>query len=420
MEKGKRLNIVIGVSSGIAGYKVVDLINILTKGRNIEVHVLMTDNAVKMFGAAMFERATGNKVFSDIISSGFDYRKILEERRVEHIRLADMADVFVVAPATANVIGKMAGGIADDFLTTTLLATTAPVLVCPSMNPHMLAHKSVRGNLRKLQDLGYIIVSPDRGPLACGYEGAGRFPRVEKIAEEIFGILKYRQKLAGKKIVVTAGGTAEYIDTVRVITNRGSGKMGAAIAGVCRIQGADVLLLRAGNSVLPGIPVPERLFETAKDLENLLRKYSSKYDVLFHTAAVSDFIPEKKVGYKLDSNKPLTLKMEPSPKILHMIKKWNPYILLVGFKAVYGMTDEEMVKEGKKKLAQSGSDFIAVNDVGRKGVGFGTDTNEIILVSKRGKVVKIQKAEKSEVAQRLVSEIFSDNGARRIPRQPLA
>ncbi len=418
MVKNKRYNVILGISSGIAGYKVVDLVNILTKERNIDVHILMTGNAVKMFGTAMFESVTGNKVYSDIIPPGFDYRKILEERNVKHIRLADLADIFVVAPATANVIGKIAGGIADDFLTTALLATTAPVLVCPSMNPHMLAHKSVRGNLRKLQDLGYIIVSPDKGPLACGYDGAGRFPRAEKIAEEIFGILKYREKLVGKKIMVTAGGTAEYIDTVRVITNRGSGKMGTAIAGVCRIQGADVLLLRAKNSVLPGIPVPEKLFETAKDLENLLRKYSCKYDVLFHTAAVSDFIPEKKVGYKLDSNKPLTLKMKLSPKILHMIKKWNPYILLVGFKAVYGMTDKEMVKEGKEKLAQSGSDFIAVNDVGRKGVGFGTDTNEIILVSKKGKVVKIQKAEKSDVAKRLVSEIFSGNEARRIPRQP--
>lgn len=400
-----KYTVVIGITSGIAAYKIVDLIKIL-KNKNIEVEIIITSSAEKMFGAEMFENASGKKVYKDLIPEGFDYQQVLKNREVEHIKLADSASLFVIAPATANLIAKVAVGIADDFLTTTLLAATAPVLVCPSMNVHMWTNPIIQENLEKLKCRGYSVMEPDSGELACGYKGIGRLAEPEKIAGEIFRILSDRGKLRGKKIIVTAGGTSEAIDAVRTITNRASGKMGAALAEECHQQGAEVLLIRSNTAVSSRFNLKEETFETAKDLENLIEKYSKSYDYLFHTAAVSDFVPEKKSDTKLDSGKSYSLKLNPAPKIISQIKKWNPKIKLIGFKAVFKLPEKDLIQAGRGKLKESHSDYIIVNDVGKEGVGFAVDTNEVYIISPKGLEVKIEKASKKEIAGKILDYIF--------------
>ncbi len=398
--------VIIGISSGIAAYKIVDLIKIL-RSRNITVEVIMTNTAVKMFGKEMFEKASGKKVYTALISSDFDYKEVLKNREVEHVKLADNASLFVVAPATANIIAKIAHGISDDFLTTTLLAAYTHVLICPSMNVHMWENSVVQENLDKLKQLGYFILHPDSGDLACGYKGVGRLAEPAKIAEEIFQLLFEREKLKGQKIIVTAGGTSEPIDAVRTITNRALGKMGTAIAETCYMQGADVLLLRAKNSIAGRFDIKEQIFETSQDLEELIRKNVANYDVLFHTAAVSDFVSEKKLDEKLESQESFTLKLKPAPKIINKIKTWNPKIKLIGFKAVYKLPEKELIKVGMEKLHDSNSDYIIVNDVGKEGVGFAVDTNEVYIISPKDLVAKIEKAPKKDVARKIIKYIFS-------------
>lgn len=397
--------VIIGISSGIAAYKILDLINIL-KSKNIDVEVIMTAAAVKMFGKEMFEKAVGKRVFTDLIPKNFDYKQVLKDREVEHIKLADSASLFVVAPATANIIAKLANGMADDFLTTTLLAATSPILICPSMNVHMWENSLTQENLEKLKTLHYYILHPDSGQLACGYEGVGRLTNPQKISEEIFQLLFERERLKGKKIIVTAGGTSESIDAVRTITNCASGKMGTAIADACFVQGADVLLLRAKSSVISRFNIKSEVFETANDLEGLIKRHVNNYNVIFHTAAVSDFIPEEKIETKLDSAKPFILKLKPIPKIISRIKEWNSKIKLIGFKAIYKLSEKELIKEGINKLKESNSDYIIVNDVGKEGVGFAVDTNEVYIISPEGLLAKIEKAPKKEIAGKILDYIF--------------
>lgn len=398
-------SIVIGISSGIAAYKILDLIKLLRE-RGTEVYVMMTQNAAKMISPSEFEKVSGHKVFINLFPERFDFREILKKREVEHVKLADSASLIVIAPATANIIGKIAHGLADDFLTTTILATEAPVLLCPSMNIHMWNNPVLKENLDKIRSLGYQILSPGEGKLACGYDGIGRLPEPEIIAKEIFYLLEKKSRLKGKKIIVTAGGTLEPIDAVRVITNRASGKMGVALAEECYLQGADVLLLRSQNSVSGRYNIREEIFETAQELSDLIKNNVKNCDILFHTAAISDFLPEKTLDKKLDSQKPIILKLIPAPKILHQIKSWNKKIELIGFKAVYKEDDKNLIKIGLQKLKDSSSDFIIVNDVGKEGIGFGVDDNEVYIVSPKGLVAKIDKASKKEVARKILDYIF--------------
>lgn len=394
-------SIVIGISSGIAVYKIPDLIKILQK-KKIEVTVVMTKSATDMVPKKEFEKVTGKKVYTTLFPEQFDYKKILKKREVDHIRIADMASLFVLAPATANIIGKIAHGIADDFLTTTVLATTAPVLFCPSMNVHMWENPIVQENIHILEKRGYYFLHPDTGSLACGYTGVGRLAAVEKIAAEIFHFLSSQNKLKGKKIIVTAGGTSEPIDAVRIITNRSSGKMGIALAEECYKRGADVLLLRSTSSVDTCYPMKKEMYETGKDLEKLIKKNIHTYDTIIHNAAVSDYAPQKVYGKKLDSRKPLTLRLETTVKILSQVKKWNPQIKLIGFKAVYKETEKNLVEKGVEKLTESHADYIIVNDVGKEGVGFNSDENEVYIIGRKGLVQKIKKAQKADIAKKII------------------
>lgn len=392
----RKKTVVLGITSGIAAYKIQDLIKLLKKDRH-NVIVVVTKSAARMVSSKKFEKASGNKVYIDLFEKDFDYKKVLESREVDHIRVADMTDVVVIAPATANILGKMAHGIADDFLTTMLLATQAPVVVFPSMNVHMWQHPAVLENVSILRKRGVIVIEPNEGALACGYEGKGRLPETAEIHKEIVRLLKITSKLLGKKIIVTAGGTKEPIDGVRYITNNASGKMGVAIAESCFLQGAEVLLVRSKTSIPTRYDIKQLVFETADELSDILKKQVKNYDVLFHTAAVSDFKVGKQSG-KLDSKKDFILKLSPRRKIIAQIKKWHPKITLIAFKAVWGDSD---------KLQESSADAVVVNDVSKSDRGFLADDNEVIVIKKTGEKKKITLRSKKEVAEELVQFLLS-------------
>lgn len=395
--------VVLGVSSGIAAYKSIELIGLLKKD-GFEVFVIMTKSATKMVPPQEFEKASGNKVYYELFEEGFDYKNILKNRKVDHIDLADKADIFVVAPATANLVAKISHGMADDFLTTSLLATQAPILICPSMNVHMYENPVVQQNLAKLRSRGFFILDPEEGDLACGYRGKGRLAHIYHIRDEIYSILQKKEQLKGKKILVTAGATIEKIDDVRFISNKSSGKMGVAIARECFLRGGNVLLLRSINSV--GSQVKEVEFETAADLEKLIQKYAKTYDVIFHTAAVSDFrLGNAQVG-KISSKTNVVLNLEPTGKIINKIKLINSKIKLIGFKAVWGLQENEVTSIAQKKIKESKADAIVINDVSRKDTGFGVDTNEVYVVAKNGKKKKLLLASKQEIAKGIVDFFF--------------
>jgi len=400
--------IIVGVTSGIAAYKTLDLVRSLKKdGAN--VFVVMTKSAMAMVPSSKFKKTSGNKVYSELFKKGFDYKDILKIRRVDHIDLADKADVVVIAPATANSIAKIAHGIADDFLTTMLLATTAPIIICPSMNVHMWTNPLVQENIAKLKNLGYHIIEPEEGKLACGYEGKGRLAHIKMIKNEVAAQLKYRNSLAGKKIIVTAGGAVEKIDDVRAISNRSSGKMGVAIAESCFLQGAEVLLVRSKTSVSTRYNIKQIVFETADELEGILKKEVKKNDVLFQTAAVSDFIVENENKGKLDSKKSIVLKLSPRKKIITQIKKWYPKIKLIVFKAVWSSLEKTLIKKGKEKLKESNADAVVVNDVSKSDRGFQADTNEVFIVTSKGSKKKIPLARKQVVASSIIDFLITEN-----------
>jgi phosphopantothenoylcysteine decarboxylase/phosphopantothenate--cysteine ligase len=398
-------NIVIGVTGGIAAYKVIDLIKLLKKeGHN--VFVIMTKGAVDMIPAEKFEEASGNKVLIDLFEKNFDYKQVLRNRKVEHIELADSSNVMVIAPATANIIGKLANGIADDFLTTTALAVTSPIIICPSMNVNMWRNPIVQENLKKLHLSGYQIIEPASGMLACGYEGVGKLENIEVIKKEIIKQLKKSDSLKGKKIIITAGGTTEKIDEVRSITNRSSGKMGAALSDECYLRGADILLLRAKNSVSPRYRVKEKIFNTTDELLHLIKENIKGTDIFFQAAAVSDYKVDRSFKGKLSSQRSVTLKLIPQTKIINQIKKISPKTFLIGFKAEYGLDEEKLIERSLAKMKESKADIIIANDISREDRGFEADDNEVYIVSKNKPVKKISLTSKREVAREIVEFVF--------------
>ncbi|MBI2028144.1 MAG: bifunctional phosphopantothenoylcysteine decarboxylase/phosphopantothenate--cysteine ligase CoaBC [Candidatus Levybacteria bacterium] len=396
--------VVIGISGGIAAFKVIELIKGLKK-ENIDVFVIMTKSAEAFVNPEEFHKISGHKVFRTLFEENFNYKTILKNRKVDHIELADKADLFIIIPATANIIGKIAHGIADDFLTTTLLATQAPVMICPSMNVNMWANSVVQENVKKLQSLSYQFLGPDSGMLACGYEGKGRLTNVSKIKKEILTALYKQEQLKGKRIIVTAGGTREPIDNIRFITNRSSGKMGISIAEVCFLQGADVLLLRSRNAIKPRYPIQEATFETADELTSLVKRHASIYNICFHTAAVSDFKVAAQEG-KIPSEQALTLRLMPRQKIYTQVKASNPKIKLIAFKAEWKKSGKELLEEARRKLHNSNIDFLVVNDVGKLKQGFDVDTNAAVVVAKNGTYKKFPLQSKRQLANALVEYII--------------
>ncbi len=392
MLKGKK--IVLGVTGGIAAYKAAELVRELVRS-GAEVFVVMTRSAQAFITPLTFQTLSGNKVTTELFS-------LIEESEIGHISLADRADLLVIAPATANIIGKLAGGIADDMLTTIVMATRAPVLLAPAMNVHMWENSICRENIQKLRGRGYHFVDPEAGELACGYEGKGRLAEIQAIVEEIRFILSPKD-LSGETLLVTAGPTEEPIDPVRFLSNRSSGKMGFALARAARMRGAQVLLV-SGPSALPA-PSGIKFIQvrTAVEMREAVLEHLAQASVLVMAAAVSDYRPRGTSPEKIKkSEAELTLPLELNPDILFEAGRRKGKRLLIGFAA----ETENLLANARKKLAEKNLDLIVANDVSLPGAGFAVDTNVAKLIDRSGKVEEFPLMSKEDLADRLLDRVL--------------
>mgnify|MGYP001557917396 CR=1 FL=1 len=401
----KNKKIVIGVTGSIACYKVLDLIGKLRKS-GANVYVIMTESAAKLVDIKDFQKISGNKVQTDLFLPNIDYKAYIKKNKpIKHISLADIADLFLICPATANIIGKIANGIADDLLSTSIMATNAPVLICPAMNVKMWKNQITHGNVEKLKNLNYEFVYPEYGDLACGYKGVGRLANLDKIVDRIKLIIERRNDLSGKKILVTAGATSEEIDSVRVITNKSSGKMGVYIAEEAFLRGAEVTLIRGINSVEPQYHFKDIKIHSVKDLFDSIKKNINDKNIMIHAAAVSDFTINNKYNKKIRSDENLHLELTPTTKIFENIKKLKKNIFLIGFKAEYRVSNKELINRAYWLLKNANADLVVANDIGIKGRGFDAETNEVYIVDKNKKVKHIKLADKRVVGNKILDEI---------------
>ncbi len=382
----KDKKILLGITGGIASYKSAELIRLLIKN-NAVVNVVMTESATKFVTPMTFQTLSMNPVLTDT----FDTAHGVE---IKHISLPQECDAFVIAPATANIIGKIAAGIGDDLLTSMVLACTKPILIVPSMNNFMWENKIVQGNIKKLKEHGFIIMEPSEGFLACGYEGKGRMPEPEEILDEIVRLVTPKD-LANKKILITAGPTREPIDPVRFISNPSSGKMGYALAKEAKNRGAKVTLISGPSSLKPPnvnkfIPV-----ETAKEMAERVFKEAGESDVVIMTAAVADYTPAKYSANKIKKKVgKLNIELIRTTDVLKKLGEHKDKKILVGFAA----ETENIEANAMRKLKEKNLDLIVLNKIGEKGSGFASDTNKVILIYRNGKRMDFDKMEKSKVA----------------------
>jgi len=383
---GQQRMIVLGVTGGIACYKAVELVRLLVKN-GFQVRVIMTRGAMEFVTPLTFQALSGNPVATEIFS-------LTQESEIGHINLADSADLFVIAPATANVIGKLASGIADDLLTTVLMATQAPVLLAPAMNIHMYENVIVQENLRKLRRVGYHIMDPAEGYLACGYEGKGRLPDPEKISDEIERLLR-KKDLAGENFLITAGPSREPLDPVRYISNRSSGKMGYALARAALRRGATVALVSGPTALEP--PSGARLIEvnTAAEMrEAVLKEYPHSSAVIM-AAAVADYHAVAPSGQKMKRGVgDLELRLIPNPDILKELGQNKDGKWLVGFAA----ETENLTANAQKKLHEKNLDIVIANNVAEEGSGFDGDTNVGTIIDRTGAVRSLPLMSKDDLA----------------------
>lgn len=387
-------NVVIGVTGSIAAYKIASLCSMLKK-RGANTTVIMTKNALNFINPITFETLTGNKCLVDTFDRNFQYD-------VEHVELAKAADVFLIAPASANVIAKAANGIADDMLTTTFLASECPKIVSPAMNTRMFNNPITQDNMKKLEHYDIRVIKPATGYLACGDVGEGKMPEPEELLEHIIYALT-KKDLVGKKILVTSGGTKEKLDPVRFITNNSSGKMGFAIARAAYLRGADVTLVY-GNVSVP-IPIGPKLvkIESAADMADAVKSVYKDMDIIIKAAAVADYTPEtvsdEKVKKKDDD---LSLPLKRTEDILGFLgKNRREGQFLCGF----SMETENMLENSKAKLTKKNVDMIVANNVKVSGAGFGTDTNVVTFI-KKDSVEELPIMTKEEVADRILDEVL--------------
>ena len=393
MLKGKK--IVLGVTGGIAVYKAVDLVSRLRK-QGCEVRVVMTEHAQQFVTPLTFKEISGNQVAVSMWSSN-------QEFNVEHIALANWADAFVVAPATANIIAKMAYGLADDLLSTTLLAAQAPIVVCPAMNTGMYENVATQENIAKLKSRGVTVMPPGVGKLACGTSGAGRLPEPQEIVEFLNAVFAKREgDLRGLKVLVTAAGTREPIDPVRFVGNRSSGKMGYAVAQMAAERGAEVLLISGPSALSIPANVKAIKVETTNEmLEACLESYD-KVDIVIKAAAVADYRPrdvaEQKIKKKTDDA--LTVVMDKNPDILKTLGAKKTHQVLVGFAA----ETQNLLENARDKVVKKNLDMIVANDVTAAGAGFNADTNIVKFLFANGEVRSLEQMPKVDVANCILDE----------------
>lgn len=388
--------IILGVTGGIAAYKAVELLRLLVKS-NAEVHVIMTRSACEFVAPLTFQTLSGNPVHTEMFN-------LIQEQDIGHISLADRADLVLVAPATANVIGKAANGLADDMLTTTLLATKAPVLFVPAMNVNMWENPLYQENQAKLKKHGYHFMMPAVGALACGWEGQGKLPDPADIYDYAQTVVKEERDLAGKTILVTAGPTREELDPVRFLSNHSSGKMGYAIARAARNRGARVVLVSGPVQ----LPVPQAVdfvgVTTALEMQQAVLSHASDADVIIKAAAVADFRPVERNGQKVKKGaaEQMMLDLQRNPDILAELGRIKEKQVLVGFAAE---TDDLLANAGKK-LGAKNLDLIVANDVTQSGSGFDGDTNAVQLLYRDGRREELPMMSKDAVAWALLDRIL--------------
>ncbi len=389
--KGKK--ILLGVTGGIAAFKAVSVASYLTKA-GAQVTVCMTEHAQKLIGESTFEAVTGRKVWSDLFAGGGS---------IAHISLARESEAILIVPATANIVGKIASGIADDLLSTLVLVEPRKVIVAPAMNVSMWRNPLVQENVGKLKALGIQVISPVSGSLACGEEGEGRLPEPEDLVEEVFYCMHEPRSLRGKRVLITAGATREWIDPVRFISNPSSGFMGSALAAASRAWGAEVRVILGASSVrLPSGVAVERV-ETVWEMREALGRNFPFCDILFMNAAVSDFCPSTRSSTKIkkEGKEALTLSFVPAPDLLGELAFQKEKRMVVGFCA----ETENPLVEARKKLQRKNLDMIVANLVEKGKSGFGTSTNQAWIVDREGREVELPLLDKRDLAEAIVAHL---------------
>ena len=395
MLKGK--TVVLGVTGSIAAYKIANLTSALVK-LHADVNVIMTKNATNFINPITFETLTGNKCLVDTFDRNFEFN-------VEHVALAKRADIFMVAPASANVIGKIAGGIADDMLTTTIMAAKCPKLISPAMNTNMFENPIVQDNLKKLENYGYEVISPASGYLACGDTGAGKMPEPETLLQYIIKTIAFEKDLLGKNVLVTAGPTQEKIDPVRYITNHSTGKMGYAIAENCMRRGAHVTLVSGPVAIEPPMFVEVVKVISAQEMADAVIERAAKQDIIIKSAAVADYRPVNPADEKIKKkdNEASAIELERTIDILSYL---GSHKTDKQFICGFSMETENMLENSKAKLAKKNVDMIVANNLKVAGAGFGTDTNIVTIIT-ADDCKELEIMTKAEVAAAIIDEIAS-------------
>lgn len=395
MFKGK--NIILGVTSSIAAYKSANVASALVK-KGCNVNVLMTENATNFINPLTFEELTKHKCIIDTFDRNVQYN-------VAHISLATSADAFIIAPASANVIGKIANGIADDMLTTTVMACKCPVIISPAMNTNMYENPIVQDNLAKLERFGYVIVPPAEGRLACGAIGKGKMPDEQVLLDYLERALSDKQDFKGKRVLVTAGPTQESIDPVRYITNHSSGKMGYAVARQAMLRGAEVTLV-SGKVNLPPVPFVKMIYiTTAEDMYNAVTAEFENTDIVIKAAAVADFRPKRIADDKLKKADGMdSIELEPTKDILKELGKNKKNRFICGF----SMETKNMTENSRKKLENKNLDMIVCNNLKVEGAGFQGDTNVVTVIDKTN-ITELGIMSKTEVADKILDRIAEIN-----------
>ena len=388
--------VLLGVTGGIAAYKMADVASSLVKlGAN--VHVIMTQNATNFINPITFETLTSHKCIIDTFDRNFDFK-------VEHISLAKAADIVLIAPATADVIGKIANGIADDMLTTTVMACKCPILVSPSMNTNMYDNPIVRDNMNRLVHYGYKLIEPDSGHLACGDSGKGKLPSPEALVNHIKHEIAFTKDLSGKKILITAGATQEAIDPVRYITNHSTGKMGYALATMASYRGADVTLISGATTIAPPSFVNFIRIKSAADMFEAVKEHASTQDIIIKAAAVADYTPVTTADEKIKKKDgDMSIPLKRTEDILKYLGENKPDgQFICGF----SMETENMLENSRAKLERKNADMIVANNLKTAGAGFGTDTNVVTLITKDN-VKELEIMSKNDVANVILDNIIS-------------
>lgn len=397
--KGGVMRVALGVTGGIAGYKAAELLRVLQE-RGLDVQVVMTAGARNFITPLTFASLSGNKVITDMFGERSKEPNV--ESAIEHIAVAQGIDVLVIAPATANVIAKMAHGAADDFLTTLCLATKAPIIVAPAMNVNMWENAATQQNLQTLRARGIKVLEPDEGYLACGMTGAGRLASVESIAHAVFQVLQLRVDLLNEVVLTSAGPTEEPIDPVRYITNRSSGKMGYALAEASRRRGAAVTLVSGPTRLTAPAGVTVESVRTTGEMSQAMLRCLDRATIILMAAAVVDFAPAKAELSKIKKRESsLTLELKPTHDILSEISsRKKPHQIIVGFAA----ETDHLVENAAAKVREKHLDMIAANDVTQEGAGFDSDTNIVTLIFPDGQVKPLEKMSKLDVANVILDE----------------